>query len=106
MYPILPLKKMCLKYSRKRRSRGDVSRKVCSLRNGGLTLSAVQDNPDPTLFSTEIRNCAGTTISLGVFSAKVSSYLSFGWKFVLRYSERFHFNTRILDFLGEQKHAT
>ncbi|USP73143.1 uncharacterized protein yc1106_00417 [Curvularia clavata] len=29
-----------------------------------------QDNPDPNLFVTEIRNCAGTTISLGIFSAK------------------------------------
>ncbi|KAH7401342.1 golgi reassembly stacking protein-like protein [Pyrenochaeta sp. MPI-SDFR-AT-0127] len=28
------------------------------------------DNPDPTLFATEVRNCAGTTISLGIFSAK------------------------------------
>ncbi|RYN38581.1 hypothetical protein AA0115_g36 [Alternaria tenuissima] len=28
------------------------------------------DNPDPSLFATEVRNCAGTTISLGVFSAK------------------------------------
>ncbi|KAF2018398.1 hypothetical protein BU24DRAFT_421382 [Aaosphaeria arxii CBS 175.79] len=28
------------------------------------------DNPDPNLFATEVRNCAGTTISLGVFSAK------------------------------------
>ncbi|OAL46224.1 golgi reassembly stacking protein-like protein [Pyrenochaeta sp. DS3sAY3a] len=28
------------------------------------------DNPDPALFATEVRNCAGTTISLGVFSAK------------------------------------
>jgi hypothetical protein len=28
------------------------------------------DNADPTLFSTEIRNCAGATISLGVYSAK------------------------------------
>ncbi|KAH7085643.1 GRASP55/65 PDZ-like domain-containing protein [Paraphoma chrysanthemicola] len=28
------------------------------------------DNPDPTLFATEVRNCAGQTISLGVFSAK------------------------------------
>ncbi|KAF2791369.1 hypothetical protein K505DRAFT_351351 [Melanomma pulvis-pyrius CBS 109.77] len=28
------------------------------------------DNPDPNLFSTEVRNCAGSTISLGVFSAK------------------------------------
>ncbi|KAH8724550.1 golgi reassembly stacking protein-like protein [Phaeosphaeriaceae sp. PMI808] len=28
------------------------------------------DNPDPSLFATEVRNCAGQTISLGVFSAK------------------------------------
>jgi hypothetical protein len=30
------------------------------------------ENPDPTLFATEVRNCAGQTISLGVFCAKVS----------------------------------
>ena len=30
------------------------------------------DNPDPTLFATEVWNCAGQTISLGVFCAKVS----------------------------------
>ncbi|OJD34722.1 golgi reassembly stacking protein [Diplodia corticola] len=28
------------------------------------------DDPDPTLFATEVRNCAGHTISLGVWSAK------------------------------------
>nr|POF17456.1 uncharacterized protein c1d4.02c [Quercus suber] len=28
------------------------------------------DSSDPTLFSTEVRNCAGATVSLGVFSAK------------------------------------
>ncbi|OAK99876.1 golgi reassembly stacking protein-like protein [Phaeosphaeriaceae sp. SRC1lsM3a] len=28
------------------------------------------DNPDPGLFATEVRNCAGQTISLGVFSGK------------------------------------
>ncbi|KAL5121095.1 hypothetical protein ACEQ8H_000946 [Pleosporales sp. CAS-2024a] len=28
------------------------------------------DNPDPGLFATEVRNCAGQTVSLGVFSAK------------------------------------
>jgi len=28
------------------------------------------DNPDPNLFATEIRNCAGATISLGVYGAK------------------------------------
>ncbi|KAF2169444.1 hypothetical protein M409DRAFT_20663 [Zasmidium cellare ATCC 36951] len=30
-------------------------------------------HPDPALFSTEIRNCAGSTISLGVYGAKGSS---------------------------------
>ncbi|KAM3425451.1 Uncharacterized protein BST61_g7397 [Cercospora zeina] len=30
------------------------------------------DNPDPNLFMTEIRNCAGSAISLGVFGAKGS----------------------------------
>lgn len=29
-----------------------------------------QDNPDPNLFITEIRNCAGSSISLGILSAK------------------------------------
>nr|POE99404.1 uncharacterized protein c1d4.02c [Quercus suber] len=28
------------------------------------------DSSDPSLFSTEVRNCAGATVSLGVFSAK------------------------------------
>ncbi|KAJ4348132.1 uncharacterized protein N0V89_009504 [Didymosphaeria variabile] len=28
------------------------------------------DNPDPNLFATEVRNCAGSPLSLGVFSAK------------------------------------
>ncbi|KAJ1331248.1 GRASP55/65 PDZ-like domain-containing protein [Microdochium nivale] len=28
------------------------------------------DNPDPTLFSQEIRNCAGATVTLGIWSAK------------------------------------
>ncbi|KAF2031879.1 hypothetical protein EK21DRAFT_62250 [Setomelanomma holmii] len=28
------------------------------------------DNPDPSLFATEVRNCAGQTVSLGVFTAK------------------------------------
>lgn len=31
------------------------------------------DNPDPSLFITEVRNCAGSTISLGVYGAKGSS---------------------------------
>jgi len=29
-----------------------------------------QDNPEPSLFVQELRNCAGTNISLGVYSAK------------------------------------
>jgi hypothetical protein len=29
-----------------------------------------QDNPEPSLFIQELRNCAGTNISLGVYSAK------------------------------------
>ena len=29
------------------------------------------DSADPSLFSTEVRNCAGSTISLGVYGAKV-----------------------------------
>ncbi|KAF2459443.1 GRASP55/65 PDZ-like domain-containing protein [Lineolata rhizophorae] len=28
------------------------------------------DNPDPHLFATEVRNCAGTTVSMGLWSAK------------------------------------
>ena len=31
------------------------------------------DNPDPNLFATEVRNCAGATISLGVWGAKGGS---------------------------------
>lgn len=29
------------------------------------------DNSEGNLFSTEVRNCAGSTISLGIYSAKV-----------------------------------
>jgi hypothetical protein len=39
--------------------------------NGELIIG--QDSPDPNLFATEVRNCAGTPISLGIFSAKVRS---------------------------------
>ena len=34
-----------------------------------------QDNPDANLFATEVRNCSGSTISLGVYSAKVSNIM-------------------------------
>lgn len=30
------------------------------------------DNPDPRLFAQEVRNCAGGTVTLGLWSAKVS----------------------------------
>jgi hypothetical protein len=35
-----------------------------------INVYIIQDNPDPNLFITEIRNCAGSSISLGVWSAK------------------------------------
>jgi len=35
-----------------------------------LSSNIKQDNPDPSLFTTEIRNCAGSTISLGIWTAK------------------------------------
>ena len=37
----------------------------------GMLIRSGQESPDPTLFATEVRNCAGATISLGVFCAKV-----------------------------------
>jgi len=43
--------------------------RVAGFREG---LIFVQESPDPNLFATEVRNCAGSTINLGVFSAKVS----------------------------------
>src|SRR5947199_10619804 len=30
-----------------------------------------QENPDPNLFATEVRNCAGSSLSLDIWSAKV-----------------------------------
>lgn len=35
------------------------------------------DNADPTLFSTEIRNCAGATISLGYTARRARSFARF-----------------------------
>ena len=43
--------------------------RVAGFREG---LTFVQESADPNLFATEVRNCAGSTINLGVFSAKVS----------------------------------
>jgi hypothetical protein len=34
--------------------------------------SLCKDNNDPNLFAMEVRNCAGSTMSLGVWSAKVT----------------------------------
>jgi hypothetical protein len=47
-----------------------VSSGTCISRGWGTDF-ARQDDPDPGLFATEVRNCAGQTISLGVFSGKV-----------------------------------
>jgi hypothetical protein len=41
-------------------------------RNNGISvLIRSQDNPDPSLFATEVRNCAGSSVELGLWSAKV-----------------------------------
>lgn len=37
-----------------------------------LTFSG-QDDPDPHLFAQEVRNCAGASVTLGIWSAKVVS---------------------------------
>lgn len=34
-------------------------------------LRIVQDNPDPSLFAQEVQNCAGGTVTFGLWSAKV-----------------------------------
>ncbi|QSS61351.1 golgi reassembly stacking protein [Histoplasma capsulatum] len=38
--------------------------------NGHLILTLGQDDPDPNLFATEIRNCAGSSVTFEVWSAK------------------------------------
>src|SRR5689334_21130860 len=40
-----------------------------SFRSRGNGSNQKQDNADPGLFATEIRNCAGSTVSLGVWTA-------------------------------------
>ncbi|KAH0548652.1 hypothetical protein GP486_007804 [Trichoglossum hirsutum] len=40
------------------------------------------DDPDPSLFAQEVRNCAGSAVTLGVWSAKVG--LGFSSAAVLR----------------------
>ena len=49
-----------------------VSESTLILQRTVRDVNDVQDNADPNLFATEVRNCAGTTISLGVFSGKVT----------------------------------
>jgi hypothetical protein len=43
---------------------------VCPMITPSLLFSFDQDNNDPNLFATEVRNLAGSTLSLGVWSAK------------------------------------
>lgn len=33
----------------------------------------LQDEPDPRLFATEVSNCAGSSLSLAIWSAKVQT---------------------------------
>jgi hypothetical protein len=35
-----------------------------------VNIDTLQDNHDPSLFAAEVRNCAGSTISLGIWCAK------------------------------------
>jgi len=39
----------------------------------------MQDNPDPALFGAEVRNCAGGSVELGLWSAKVCYVLRTDW---------------------------
>jgi hypothetical protein len=41
------------------------------IRTRSLTARSLQEDPDPNLFTTEVRNCAGTSLRLEVWSAKV-----------------------------------
>ncbi len=38
-----------------------------------------QDDPDSTLFATEVRNCAGSTVTLTLWSAKVKTRSTRSW---------------------------
>lgn len=37
-------------------------------------LTTYQEDPDPNLFATEVRNCAGSSVTFEVWSAKVQTY--------------------------------
>lgn len=45
-----------------------------------LTCDALQEDPDPNLFATEVRNCAGSSVTLDIWSAKVFWSLFSKWK--------------------------
>lgn len=50
---------------------------VCSSHLASLLeamLTLVQDDSDPVLFAQEVRNCAGSMVTLGIWSAKVVSF--------------------------------
>ncbi len=49
------------------------SKRDCSLPNANICTK--QDNPDARLFAQEVRNCAGGTVALGIWSAKVRTAL-------------------------------
>lgn len=36
-----------------------------------MKLTDLQEDPDPNLFATEVRNCAGSSVTLEIWSAKV-----------------------------------
>jgi hypothetical protein len=43
---------------------------ICHLFATELT-QRLQEDPDPNLFATEVRNCAGTSVTFEIWSAKV-----------------------------------
>lgn len=45
--------------------------------SANIRLSLTQDDPSPNLFAQEVRNCAGGTVTLGLWSAKVHTSLPF-----------------------------
>jgi hypothetical protein len=45
--------------------------RVKRFRKPDASTDVLQENPDPNLFATEVRNCAGSSLSLDIWSAKV-----------------------------------
>lgn len=54
------------------------------------------DNPSPNLFSQEVRNCAGGTVTLGLWNAKVSPSSSPLPPFWVLYRSFAFFSTRLI----------